>query len=62
VPPLFADLQVTLGYEFHRGDLLVEAATHPSFAPTGGSSYQRLEFLGDGERNSTLLSHSLMFR
>jgi len=54
VPPLFAELQTTLGYEFHRGELLVEAATHPSFAPTGGSSYQRLEFLGDGERKSTL--------
>jgi endoribonuclease Dicer len=61
VPPLFDDLQTNLGYEFHRGDLLVEAATHPSFAPTGGSSYQRLEFLGDGERNSTLLSRLLMF-
>jgi len=60
VPPLFSDLQTTLGYEFHRGELLVEAATHPSFAPTGGSSYQRLEFLGDGECNSTLLSQVLM--
>jgi endoribonuclease Dicer len=46
-PPLFDDLQANLGYEFHRGDLLIEAATHPSFATTAGSSYQRLEFLGD---------------
>ncbi|KAH7928196.1 P-loop containing nucleoside triphosphate hydrolase protein [Leucogyrophana mollusca] len=46
-PPLFADLQANLGYEFHRGDLLVEAATHPSFVTSSGPSYQRLEFLGD---------------
>ncbi|EIW85519.1 P-loop containing nucleoside triphosphate hydrolase protein [Coniophora puteana RWD-64-598 SS2] len=46
-PPLFEELQSGLGYEFHRGDLLVEAATHPSFATSAGASYQRLEFLGD---------------
>jgi endoribonuclease Dicer len=50
-PPLFAELQESLGYKFHRSELLVEAVTHPSFGSavclTG--SYQRLEFLGDGE-------------
>lgn len=49
VPPVFADLQALMGYEFHRGELLVEAITHPSFTTSAGSSYQRLEFLGDGK-------------
>ena len=49
IPPLFADLQASIGYEFHRGELLVEAITHPSFTTSAGSSYQRLEFLGDGK-------------
>lgn len=50
VPPLFSNLQADMGYEFYRGELLIEAATHPSFATSAGaSSYQRLEFLGDGE-------------
>jgi endoribonuclease Dicer len=49
--PLFVDLQERLGYTFRRGDLLIEAVTHPSFCMSAGSaSYQRLEFLGDGER------------
>lgn len=47
VPPLFTALQDTLGYEFHRSELLVEAVTHPSFRSAVSSSYQRLEFLGD---------------
>ncbi|KZT24079.1 P-loop containing nucleoside triphosphate hydrolase protein [Neolentinus lepideus HHB14362 ss-1] len=47
VPPLFTTLQDTLGYEFHRSELLVEAVTHPSFRSAVSSSYQRLEFLGD---------------
>ncbi|KAH9918392.1 uncharacterized protein BXZ73DRAFT_92224 [Epithele typhae] len=43
--PAFAELQETLGYTFRHGQLLFEAMTHPSLA--GGTSYQRLEFLGD---------------
>lgn len=49
VSPLFADLQEILGYWFRSGQLLVEAVTHPSFRSADSSSYQRLEFLGDGE-------------
>ncbi|KAI0628716.1 hypothetical protein C8Q77DRAFT_1145050 [Trametes polyzona] len=45
--PLFATLQETLGYQFEHGQLLLEAVTHPSFASTDSTSYQRLEFLGD---------------
>ena len=48
VPLIFTDLQASMGYEFHRGELLIEAITHPSFTTSVGSSYQRLEFLGDG--------------
>ena len=48
IPSIFADLQASMGYDFHRGELLVEAITHPSFTTSAGSSYQRLEFLGDG--------------
>jgi len=49
IPPIFENLQASMGYEFHRGELLVEAITHPSFTTSAGSSYQRLEFLGDGK-------------
>jgi endoribonuclease Dicer len=49
VPPLFYSLQESLGYEFKCGELLIEAVTHPSFRSGSTSSYQRLEFLGDGE-------------
>ncbi|KAG6845200.1 hypothetical protein H0H87_012527 [Tephrocybe sp. NHM501043] len=46
----FAELEERLGYTFHRRELLVEAVTHPSISSTsGGPSYQRLEFLGDGQ-------------
>ncbi|KAI0373238.1 hypothetical protein BV20DRAFT_963060 [Pilatotrama ljubarskyi] len=45
--PLFLTLQETLGYSFKHGQLLLDAVTHPSFASTDSSSYQRLEFLGD---------------
>lgn len=49
VTPLLAEsLQDKLRYDFHQGHLLVEALTHPSFSESAGSSYQRLEFLGDG--------------
>jgi len=65
IPPLFADLQAAMGYEFHRGQLLIEAVTHPSFATSASASYQRLEFLGDGkcydifsEVGSDLVFHS----
>ena len=43
----YSELQDALGYEFQHVELLQEALTHPSFC-TGGKSYQRLEFLGDG--------------
>lgn len=49
VPPLLLDLQARIGYEFHRGEILVEAMTHPSFCSSDNPSYQRLEFLGDGQ-------------
>jgi endoribonuclease Dicer len=50
VSALFNSLEDSLGYTFHRSELLLEAVTHPSFVlSSGGSSYQRLEFLGDGE-------------
>jgi len=47
VPALYSELQDALGYEFQHVELLHEALTHPSFC-SGGKSYQRLEFLGDG--------------
>lgn len=43
-------LSETLGYRFQAPALLAEALTHPSASARGsaaGSSYQRLEFLGD---------------
>ena len=43
IPPLFADLQADMGYEFHPGQLLIEVVTHPSFATSASASYQRLE-------------------
>lgn len=46
-PGLYSELQDALGYEFQHVELLQEALTHPSFC-SGGKSYQRLEFLGDG--------------
>jgi endoribonuclease Dicer len=46
-PELYSELQGALGYEFQHVELLQEALTHPSFC-SGGKSYQRLEFLGDG--------------
>lgn len=49
VSPLFTSLMERLGYEFKCGDLLIEAASHPSFQYTSLPSYQRLEFLGDGK-------------
>jgi endoribonuclease Dicer len=49
VPAMFAEVQEILGYEFKSGQLLIEAVTHPSFRSPHNSSYQRLEFMGDGE-------------
>jgi len=43
-----------MGYEFHRGQSLIEAVTHPSFATSASASYQCLEFLGDGKCYDTL--------
>jgi endoribonuclease Dicer len=49
-------VEEVLGYRFKDKRLLVEALTHPSFAK-GGASYQRLEFLGDGESRLGLKTH-----
>ena len=49
VSAMFVTLQDELGYQFRDGRLLVEAITHPSFRSTDSTSYQRLEFLGDGK-------------
>lgn len=49
VASLFTELQEVLGYKFRSGKLLLEAMTHPSFGSMETSSYQRLEFMGDGE-------------
>ncbi|KAH7890033.1 P-loop containing nucleoside triphosphate hydrolase protein [Phlebopus sp. FC_14] len=57
VPPLFEGLQVAMGYQFHRGELLIEAVTHPSFTTSAGSSYQRLEFLGDAVIDLVVMRH-----
>lgn len=49
----FSTLEEKLGYTFHKSELLLEAVTHPSFThESSGPSYQRLEFLGDGERHA----------
>ena len=53
VPSMFKDIQEILGYEFKSGMLLIEAVTHPSFRSPTNSSYQRLEFLGDGMSSIT---------
>jgi endoribonuclease Dicer len=45
---LFQEVQAALHYEFFNGKFLVEANTHPSVDNVSGSSYQRLEFVGDG--------------
>ena len=49
VPVMFNEVQEILGYEFRCGHLLIEAVTHPSFRSPTNSSYQRLEFMGDGK-------------
>jgi len=43
----FFKLQSRLGYFFQDQTLLKEALTHRSFCEERGSSYERLEFLGD---------------
>jgi endoribonuclease Dicer len=43
-----AALEDALGYHFKDQGLVMEAINHPTSA-TGGATYQRLEFLGDGE-------------
>ena len=48
VPVMFREIQEILGYEFKCGHLLIEAVTHPAFRSPTNSSYQRLEFMGDG--------------
>ncbi len=43
-----AALEDALGYHFKDQNLVMEAINHPT-SGTGGATYQRLEFLGDGE-------------
>ncbi|KAJ2922465.1 hypothetical protein H1R20_g14630, partial [Candolleomyces eurysporus] len=57
VTSLFTTLQEKLGYDFHSNDLVVEAVTHPSFAYSDSSSYQRLEFLGDAFLNLVVVRY-----
>ncbi|KAG9118827.1 Dicer-like protein 1 [Ceratobasidium sp. 392] len=47
IPTLFSRVQEKLGYTFNNPSLVVEAFTHTAYDPTKGSSYNRLEFLGD---------------
>ncbi|KAG9094888.1 Dicer-like protein 1 [Ceratobasidium sp. UAMH 11750] len=47
IPTLFARVEAKLGYKFVNTSLVVEAFTHTAYDPTKGSSYNRLEFLGD---------------
>jgi endoribonuclease Dicer len=51
--PLFRELQNSLGYIFHHPNLPIEAVTHGSFLgeDSPNFSYERLEFLGDGNIN-----------
>lgn len=56
LPALFCRLQEVLGYEFHRPELLVEAMTHTSFS-SNGTSYQRLEFLGDAVLDLVVIAY-----
>ncbi|KAG5723949.1 Dicer-like protein 1 [Termitomyces sp. T112] len=56
VSQYFIDLENCLGYTFHRPELLVEAVTHPSIC-SGGSPYQRLEFLGDSLLDLVVLDY-----
>ena len=59
VSPLFTELQDALGYRFRCGTLLLEAVTHPSFKSTDCTSYQRLEWVGDGELSNRLPSSNI---
>lgn len=45
--PNLDELLNKLGYRFERPELLEQALTHVSAPKAGGTSYQRLEFLGD---------------
>lgn len=48
LPIAIGKLERTIGYSFRRGELLLEALTHPSFAsPDVLPRNNRLEFLGD---------------
>ena len=42
-----AALEDAIGYHFKDQRLVMEAINHPT-SGTGGATYQRLEFLGDG--------------
>jgi endoribonuclease Dicer len=46
---LLKPLETKLGYQFNSSHILREALTHTTFESIGTPSYQRLEFLGDGE-------------
>lgn len=42
-----AQVEAAIGYEFRDKERLDRALTHASARPSGGSDYERLEFLGD---------------
>ena len=44
---IYAALEDALGYDFKDQVLVMDAINHPT-SGTGGATYQRLEFLGDG--------------
>jgi endoribonuclease Dicer len=46
---LLGPLESSLCYTFRNSKLLLEALCHPTFRAPDTSSYQRLEFLGDGQ-------------
>jgi len=48
IAPAFVALEESLNYKFQQNHLVTESLTHPSFTFSDVPSYQRLEFLGDG--------------
>ncbi len=59
----FAKLYMTLGHSFVRPELLEEALTHSSAVSgpngSGGTDYERMEFLGDRVLNLVIAQHLL---
>ncbi|THH21092.1 hypothetical protein EW146_g384 [Bondarzewia mesenterica] len=61
MPALFRELQETLGYEFHRPELLAEAMTHPTFfeVPAGHFSPAFLAAIAGGLRASPCVNRPI---